>query len=127
MKPSFNEVFWIINSEMFKPQIVEPWIKEEVAKELDYIRYEKVIPVYVKSVNDMYDGTTNFDITPVDTRGGKSLHWKWSRSVEDKELGVTVFLTLEEAEASFKEKYSAEQIAEFAKKHELRTMYSGSM
>lgn len=124
MKPNFQKVFWIIHQEMFKPKLDTLWMDKKVEENLDYIRYQKVIPVYVKCVSDMYDGTTQFDITPVDVRDGKTKHWQWSRAVEDKEIGVTVFETEAEASAAFETKYPEDQRKVFAQKDQFRKMQS---
>lgn len=122
MKPDFQKVFWIVHQEMFKPKIDKTWLPKDVERDLDYIYYQKVIPVYVKCVSDMYDGTTQFDITPVDVRDGKTTHWQWSRAIEDKEIGVTVFETEEEAQQYFEEKYTPQQRQQFAEKDEFRRL-----
>lgn len=122
MKPDFQKVFWIINSEMFKPKIKKDWLSKSVGDDLDYITYQKVIPVYVKCVSDMYDGSTQFDITPVDVRDGQTKNWQWSRSISDDEIGKSVFETEEEALKSFEEKFSEEERCIFKEKDEFRRM-----
>lgn len=122
MKPDFQKVFWIIHNEMFKPKINKDWMPKTVEDDLEYISYQKVIPVYVKCVSDMYDGTTQFDITPVDVRDGKTKHWQWSRSVSDKDIGVSVFETEQEALKKFEKTYSEEQRIKFNEKETFRKM-----
>ena len=79
MKPSFKDVFWIINRETFQPKLDYPWMDDETKKKIEWIDYYKVIPVYVKCIEQMYDGSTQFSITPVDVRDGVKKYWKWSR------------------------------------------------
>lgn len=122
MKPDFQKVFWIVHEEMFKPKIDKQWMEKETIDNLSYIYYQKVIPVYVKCVSDMYDGTTQFDITPVDVRDGVTKNWQWSRYVEDKEIGKTIFETEDEAQDYFKNNYSEKQRAEFDEKEQFRRM-----
>lgn len=124
MKPNFNEVFWIINEEMYKPKMKEyRWLDKEVQGNIDYIRYWKIIPVYVKCVSDMYDGTTEFDITPVDVRGSNAKNiWKWSRSVQDKEIDKSVFTTKEKCEKAFNKRFSEEQREKFIEKDSFREL-----
>lgn len=122
MKPDFQKVFWIVHQEMFKPKLDKTWLDKDVEKNLAYIYYQKIIPVYVKCVSDMYDGTTQFDITPVDVRDRKTKYWQWSRAVEDKEIGVSVFETEAEAIAYYEAKYTEEQRKEFAEKDQLRRL-----
>ncbi len=124
MKPDFQKVFWIVHNEMFKPKINRDWLSKDIADNVEYISYQKVIPVYVKCVSDMYDGTTQFDITPVDVRDGKKANWQWSRAVSDNQIGKSVFETEEEAIAYFELTYSEEARKTFSEKHELRSMYS---
>ena len=123
MKPDFQKVFWIVHQEMFKPKIEASWIESDAAKNLAYIYYQKVIPVYVKCVSDMYDGTTQFDITPVDIRDGKTKHWQWSRSVSDSEIGKTVFETEQECVDYFYATYTEEQRARFEEKERFKGVY----
>jgi hypothetical protein len=123
MKPDFQKVFWIVNNEMFKPRVNRDWMPKDVADNIEYVSYQKVIPVYVKCVSDMYDGTTEFDISPVDLRDGKTKHWGWSRAIQDDAIGKTVFETEEEAIEYFNKKYSEDQRKTFSEKHELRSMY----
>lgn len=122
MKPDFQQVFWIINREMYKPKLSRDWLDPNVVENLEYISYMNVIPVYVKCVSDMYDGSTQFDITPVDIRDGKTKNWQWSRSIPDSEIGVSVFETEEEAITAFNEKFSEEQRSVFKEKDNFRKM-----
>lgn len=122
MKPDFQDVFWIVNQEMFKPKVAKDWLKNDMSGNLEYIRYQKVIPVYVKCVSDMYDGTTQFDITPVDVRDGKTKYWQWSRAVSDDEIGKTVFRTEEECTEYFKKNYTDKQRQEFSEKDQFRRL-----
>lgn len=122
MKPDFNTVFWIVHEEAFKPKIAKDWLDKKIEDDLEYIRYQKIIPVYVKAVSDLYDGTTEFCITPVDVRDGKTKYWQWSRSIQDKDIGVTVFETEEDAAAYFEKTYSEEMRKKFAEKHQFRML-----
>lgn len=122
MKPDFKTVFWIINQEMFKPKLSRDWLDKKVEENLEYIQYQKVIPVYVKCISNMYDGTTQFDITPVDIRDGETKNWRWSRSINDDDIGKSVFETEEEALAEFKRKFSEEQRSQFLEKDKFRRL-----
>jgi hypothetical protein len=123
MKPDFQKVFWIVHNEMFKPKLNKDWIDKKTEDDLAYVYYQKVIPVYVKCVSDMYDGTTQFDITPVDVRGSNQKnHWQWSRSISDDAIGKTVFETEEEAQKYFEATYSEKQRTEFEEKDNFRRM-----
>ena len=122
MKPDFKKVFWIVHQEMFKPKIDAGWLDKKTSDDLAYVYYQKVIPVYVKCVSDMYDGTTEFDITPIDVRDGHKKHWQWSRAVSDEEIGKTVFESEEKANAYFEKNYSAELRREFLEKEQFRRM-----
>lgn len=123
MKPDFQKVFWIVHQEMYKPKINTDWLDKSVSDNLDYVHYQKVIPVYVKGVSDMYDGTTQFDITPVDVRDGKTKNWQWSRPVQDSQIGKTVFETEHECIVYFEKQYPEELRQKFAEKDRLRELY----
>jgi len=122
MKPNFKKVFWIVHQEMFKPKLDVDWLDKKTEENLAYIYYQKVIPVFVKCVSDMYDGTTQFDITPVDIRDGKTKNWRWSRSVQDNEIGVSVFESEDEALSYFEKTYTEAQRKEFFEKDQLRRL-----
>lgn len=124
MKPNFKEVFWTIDTEMFKPKLSKTWLDKQTEKELDYITYRKVIPVYVKCISEMYDGTTEFCITPVDVRDGITKDWRWSRSIKDGELGKSVFKTKAQAVNSFNKKYSKEERDLFDEKEKFQRLQS---
>ena len=122
MKPDFQKVFWIVHNEMFKPKLNKDWLDKKTEDDLAYVYYQKIIPVYVKCVSDMYDGSTQFDITPVDVRDGKTKNWQWSRSVSDEEIGKTVFESEIEAETYFNKTYSELQRKQFQEKDHFRRM-----
>lgn len=122
MKPSFDKVFWIVHQEMFKPKLNMEWIKKDVADNIDYIYYQKVIPVFVKCVSDMYDRSTQFDITPVDIRDGVTKNWEWSRSVSDVDIGKTVFETEQECIDYFNKNYTEEQRKTYKEKDDFRRL-----
>lgn len=119
MKPKFSDIFYIVNEEAFKPRVENySWNKEFGEAKVDYIRYNKVIPVYVKCVSDMYDGGTEFDITPVDIRDGKKKNWRWSRSISDGDIDKTVFTTEAKAKKHFEKTFSEEQRKIFKEKEQ---------
>ena len=120
MKPDFDDVFYIVYEEMFKPKTTNYSWCSELPENVDYIHYYKIIPVYVKCVSDMYDGTTEFDITPVDIRDKKTKNWRWSRAVQDSDIGKTVFTSFEEAEKYFNKKYSETERKVFKEKEQYR-------
>jgi len=122
MKPHFNKVFWIINNEMFKPKLKTNFLDKKTEDDLDYIRYKKIIPVYVFSQNELHDGTTTFDITPVNVIENPTACWQWRRSVEDKDIGKTVFENKDDAIKVFEKEYSTEQRQLFSEKDEFRRL-----
>jgi len=117
MELKFTDVFWIINEEMFRPKY--SFLEGE---EVEYIHYQKVIPVYVKSIDEMYDGTTELSITPVDVRDGVTKNWKWSRSVKLKEIDVSVFTSKEKAINKFNKLYTKDERDVFEEKDQLRRL-----
>lgn len=122
MKPDFDKVFWIVHQEMFKPKINIDWMQKNAADNIEYIYYQKVIPVFVKCISDMYDGTTQFDITPVDIRDRKTKNWQWSRSISDADIGKTIFETEQEATECFNKAYTEERRKEYKEKDEFRRL-----
>ncbi len=122
MKPDFNKVFWVVNQEMFKPKIEKDWLSKDIAENVEWVLYQKVIPVYVKCVSDMYDGSTQFDITPVDVRDGKTKNWQWSRSICDADIGKSVFETEDEAVSYYERTYTPERRKEFEEKDQFRRL-----
>lgn len=116
-----NDIFFIINNEGFMYRYSDSMKKESGEKD-KYIQYQWVIPMYVYSINKLFDGTENFDLCPVDTETLKNNKngWKWRRSFDYNEIGKTIFLTEKEALDIYNNKYSAEAKKVYAEMRQLR-------
>ena len=103
----YNDKFFIINNEGFFYETSET-IKKEGIDEKKYLQYQWVIPMYVKCINNNFDGVESFDLCPVDVTTLKTHNggWKWSRNFEYDEIGKTIFYTEKEAWDVYNKKYS---------------------
>ena len=75
------------------------------------ISYIWVIPVYVYSLNSVWNGETTFDVSPInyglpenETKG-----WTWRRTCEKKHIGERIFHTKEEAWEAYFKRYTEKQ------------------
>jgi len=102
-----NDKFFIINNEGFYYQTSET-IKKEGIDERKYLQYQWVIPMYVKCINDNFDGVESFDLCPADVSTLKNHNngWGWCRNFEYDEIGKTIFYTEKEAWDVYNNKYS---------------------
>ena len=110
MKPKnvkHNDKFFIINNEGFFYETSET-MKKEGIDERKYLQYQWVIPMYVKSISNNFDGVVSFDLCPVDVTTLKNHNggWRWSRNFEYDEIGKTIFYTEKEAWDVYNKKYS---------------------
>jgi hypothetical protein len=74
--------------------------KEKIidGQESTYITYKWVTPVYVYSINHIYDGSKSFDICPVDVNhASPGANWHWRRSHVEADIGKNLFRTEREA------------------------------
>lgn len=93
-QPDYFQQFWEIHNEYFyenKKDFSYPW----------------VIPVYVYSLNNLWDGQISFDVCPVDfgKEENKNKSWKWRYSIMREEIGDKIFYTEEEAWIKWREMY----------------------
>lgn len=119
-KVKHNQRFFIINHEGFSFRNSDH-IKKQTGEDTVYCQYYWVIPMYVYSINSVYDGSETFDLCPVDcyTMNGKN-NWKWRRSFEYEEIGKTIFNTEKEAQDMFNKTYSEDQKKVFTETRRLR-------
>ena len=80
-KVKHNQRFYIVNQETYWHYYTDH-IKKETGEDYKMIHYQWVIPMYVYSINKIWDGSETFDICPVDFSDGKRKSWKWRRSEE---------------------------------------------
>lgn len=127
-KVKHNDCFYIINNEGFFHKNSDLVIKE--TGETDkYIQYQWVIPMYVYSINSLYDGTENFDLCPVDCtllKNNKN-SWKWRRSFEYETIGKEIFYTEKEAWDHFNNRYNDDQKKVFEELRRLRFLQEKSV
>lgn len=109
-KVNHNDRFFIINNESFFYKLSDV-VKQETKEDSTFLQYQWVIPMYVKSISDNFDGIESFDLCPVDVSTIKDHNtgWKWSRNFEYEEIGKTIFYTENEALDFYNKKYSNEQ------------------
>ena len=108
-KVKHNDRFFIINNECFHYRNSDSVIKEG-AEDSKFMQYQWVIPMYVKCINNNFDGVESFDLCPVDVTTLKNHQhgWGWSRNFEYDEIGKTIFYTEKEAWDLYNSKYSDE-------------------
>ena len=119
-KIEFNRAYYIINNESFynrtKP---EEYMITGVYEE--YTQYYWVIPMYVYSINKLYDGRETFDLCPVNmTSESPKTSWKWRRSFEYDEINKNLFLTEEEAWSEYNRKFNEEERKLYEISHDLK-------
>jgi len=120
-KVKFNQKFYIISNEGFLYKNSD-LIKEQTGEKDRFLQYQWVIPMYVYSINKLWNGKENFDLSPVNFSNEKNKNnsWKWRRSFEYDEIGKTIFNTEEEALLVYNEKYSDENKKVYAELRRLR-------
>ncbi len=85
--------------------------------------YYTIKPVYVYSINSIWDGSETFDVCPVDFSKpeNKNESWKVRYSVDYKEIGDKVFNTKREARKAFNKRFDFKTRAIFKKSELLAT------
>jgi hypothetical protein len=108
-KVTHNDKFFIIHNECFHYEQSDV-VKKEGVDDRKFIQYQWVIPMYVYSINQIFDGSENFDLCPVDCDKMKDAvnGWKWRRSFQYSSIGKEVFYTEKEAWKVYNRKYSDE-------------------
>lgn len=108
-KVKHNDRFYIINNESFFYETSDT-MRTEGAENRKFIQYQWVIPMYVKSINDNFDGVESFDLCPVNisTLKNHKAGWGWSRNFEYDEIGKSIFYTEKEAWEVYNRVYSEE-------------------
>ena len=79
--------------------------------------YYTIKPVYVYSINAIWDGSETFDVCPVDFSKpeNKNESWRVRYSVKHSEIGEKVFNTRREARKAFNKRFDAKTRAIFKK------------
>ena len=101
-QPDFYQEFWEIYPKSFRDK--KP---DEKYSKSELISYPWVIPVYVYSLNDIWDGSISFDVCPVDFRKEKQKNksWSWRHSRTREDIGKVIFNTEEEAWDKWRDLY----------------------
>lgn len=113
-QPDYFQEFWTLHSLVFNDVT-------------EFTTYEWVIPVYVYSLNDIWDASMSFDISPIDysKEKNKNKSWEWRVSKTRESIGVDIFNNEEEAWEKWRETFksnpginnSRESIMEKRKRH----------
>ena len=116
-----NQVFYIINKEMFKYKNPDSVVKETGYNDR-WLQYQWVIPMYVFSINQHWDGTEAFDLCPVNFACSKNekASWRWKREYQYSEIGVSCWNTEKEAWDEYNKKYSDDNKKVFKEFREIR-------
>jgi len=79
--------------------------------------YYTIKPVYVYSINAIWDGSETFDVCPVDFSKpeNKNESWRTRYSVEYSEIGDKVFNSRREARKAFNKRFDAKTRVIFKK------------
>ena len=128
MKVKHNQVFYIINNEMFRYQNPDS-VKKEVGDDGRYLSYNWVIPMYVFSINKHWDGAEAFDLCPVDFSNpkNKKASWRWKREYDYSEIGKSIFNTEQEAWDEYNKKYSEEDKKLYKEFRGIRIIQEGKL
>lgn len=104
MKVKYFDKLYIIDTDYYYHKNSD-YIKEQTGEKEKAIQYRKIKDVYVYSINKIWDGSETFDICPVDfsKKENKEKSWLWRRSVEEKDIDVSVFTTMELALKKYNE------------------------
>lgn len=122
-----NDRFFMIHNESFYYNIPDT-LKREGVEDRKFIQYQWVIPMYVKSINDNFDGIESFNLCPVDVTTLKShtQGWEWSREFEYDEIGKTIFYNEKECWDLYNKKYSDESKKVYEELRRLRFLQEKS-
>ncbi len=99
-QPDYFQEFWEINNQGFY----------DTGKLKDnYISCAWVIPVYVFSINEHWNGDLYFDICPVDFSKSENGNerWGWKAEKSRKDIGLNIFYTEKEAWEKWRELYKS--------------------
>ncbi len=119
-KVTHGQRFFIIHNESFFAKMSER-LQKETGEKKKFIQYQWVIPVYVYSINQVFDGSETFDICPTSIEElKKGASWRWRRSIEYNEIGKTLFKTEKDALKVYEQKFSQNQKIIFKENRHLR-------
>ena len=107
----FFQKFYTIDSAYFYSSLYSGFDKVENRK---FYSYPWVIPVYVYSINDIWDGTKSFDICPKNFGDikNKDESWAWRRSHTVSDIGKEIFMNEDECWEHWNEIYKGKKVKE---------------
>ena len=121
-KVEFKQIFYSIESISFRYEYTQIE-KEESGEDSKWMSYEKVVPVYVHSINKYWDEKEDFTISPVNPDDIQSDgYWKWRRNHKYEDIGKSIFLDEDEAVKIFNSKYNKRQRERFKELEYLSTL-----
>ena len=102
-----NQRFFVINNESFYYRNSDA-IKEQVGDDGRLISYRWVIPMYVYSINKVWNGEERFELSPVDFSDPKNKNdnWRWRQEYKYSQIGKDCWNTEEEAWKVYNRIYS---------------------
>lgn len=120
-KVKHNQVFYIINNEVFKYKNPDSVVKETGDNDR-WLKYQWVIPMYVFSINKHWDGEEAFDLCPVNFADdkNKTSSWKWKREYKYNEIGVSCWCSEKEATEEYNKIFSDENKKIYKEFREIR-------
>jgi hypothetical protein len=118
-----NQKFYIIGYELFYYKNSDI-AKEQTGEDKKLMSYYWVIPVYVYSINKIWNGEERFDLSPVDfsKEENKGDNWRWKREYKYSDIGKNCWNTEEEAWEAYNKKYSEEDKKVYRELRRLRFM-----
>jgi hypothetical protein len=116
-----GQKFFIIHNESFFYENPES-VRKEVGEKERLVQYQWVIPVYVKSIRNNFDGIESFDLCPVDvsTLESRKSGWCWSREFEYEQIGESIFHEEEDCWKLYRDTFTKESIEVFEEFRRLR-------
>lgn len=118
-----NQKFYIIGYELFYYKNSDI-AKEQIGEDKKLMSYYWVTPVYVYSINKIWNGEERFDLSPVDfsKEENKGDNWRWKREYKYSDIGKNCWNTEEEAWEAYNKKYSEEDKKVYRELRRLRFM-----
>lgn len=124
MKVRHNQRFYIINNESYIHYYADH-IRKQTGDDYTFINYEWVIPMYVYSINNIWNGEERFHLSPVnfaEEKNKKTDNWKWMREFKYEMIGKEIFNTEKQAWKVYKRKYSDELHKKYSEIHQLKVL-----
>ena len=115
-----NQKFYVIDNQLFYYKNSDT-VKEQTGEDKKLMSYNWVIPVYVYSINKIWNGEERFELSPVDfsKEENKGDNWRWKREYKYSAIGKDCWNTEKEAWEAYNRRYSEEDKKVY---HELRRL-----